>query len=44
MVLHALLPGMLERGYGRIVCVSSISAILGHMWTAPSSQGHFSVF
>jgi NAD(P)-dependent dehydrogenase (short-subunit alcohol dehydrogenase family) len=29
MVLHALLPGMLERGYGRIVCVSSISAILG---------------
>ena len=29
MVLHALLPGMLERGYGRIVCVSSISAVLG---------------
>jgi NAD(P)-dependent dehydrogenase (short-subunit alcohol dehydrogenase family) len=29
MVLHALLPGMLERGYGRIVCISSISAVLG---------------
>ncbi len=29
MVLHALLPGMLERGYGKIVCVSSISAVLG---------------
>jgi len=29
MLLHALLPGMLERGYGKIVCVSSISALLG---------------
>ena len=29
MVLHALLPGMLSRGYGKIVCVSSISAVLG---------------
>jgi NAD(P)-dependent dehydrogenase (short-subunit alcohol dehydrogenase family) len=29
MILRALLPGMLERGYGRIVCVSSISALLG---------------
>jgi len=29
MVLHALLPGMLERGYGKVVCVSSISATLG---------------
>lgn len=29
MVLHALLPGMLARGYGKIVCVSSISAVLG---------------
>src|SRR6202012_1441268 len=29
MVLHALLPGMLERGYGKIVCISSISAVLG---------------
>ncbi len=29
MVLHALLPGMLERGYGKVVCVSSISAVLG---------------
>lgn len=29
MVLHALLPGMLEHGYGKIVCVSSISAVLG---------------
>ncbi len=29
LVLHALLPGMLERGYGKIVCVSSISAVLG---------------
>jgi NAD(P)-dependent dehydrogenase (short-subunit alcohol dehydrogenase family) len=29
MVLHALLPGMLTRGYGKIVCVSSISAVLG---------------
>lgn len=25
----AVLPGMLERGWGRIVCVSSISAVLG---------------
>ena len=29
MVLRALLPGMLDRGYGKIVCVSSISALLG---------------
>lgn len=29
MVLHALLPGMLARRYGKIVCVSSISAVLG---------------
>jgi len=29
MVLHALLPGMVQRGYGKIVCVSSISAVLG---------------
>ena len=29
MLLHALLPGMLEREYGKIVCVSSISAVLG---------------
>lgn len=29
MLLHALLPGMVERGYGKVVCVSSISAMLG---------------
>lgn len=29
MLLHALLPGMVQRGYGRIVCVSSMSAVLG---------------
>ena len=29
LVLHALLPAMLERRYGKIVCVSSISAVLG---------------
>jgi len=29
MLLHALLPGMVERGYGKVVCVSSISAVLG---------------
>jgi NAD(P)-dependent dehydrogenase (short-subunit alcohol dehydrogenase family) len=28
-LLHALLPGMVERGYGKVVCVSSISAVLG---------------
>lgn len=29
MLLHALLPGMVSRGYGKVVCVSSISAVLG---------------
>lgn len=29
MLLHALLPGMIERAYGKVVCVSSISAVLG---------------
>lgn len=29
MLLHAVLPGMVERGYGKVVCVSSISAVLG---------------
>lgn len=29
MVLHALLPGMVARSYGKVVCVSSISATLG---------------
>lgn len=29
MVLHAVLPGMVERGYGRIVCISSMSAVVG---------------
>jgi NAD(P)-dependent dehydrogenase (short-subunit alcohol dehydrogenase family) len=29
LVLHALLPGMLQRGYGKVVCVSSMSAVLG---------------
>ena len=29
MVLQSVLGGMVERGYGRVVCVSSISAVLG---------------
>lgn len=29
MLLHAVLPRMLERRYGKIVCVSSMSAVLG---------------
>src|SRR5579875_2368825 len=29
MVLRAVLGGMVKRGYGRVVCVSSISAVLG---------------
>ena len=29
MVLHAVLPQMLAQGYGRIVCISSMSAVMG---------------
>jgi NAD(P)-dependent dehydrogenase (short-subunit alcohol dehydrogenase family) len=39
MVLHALLPGMLERGYGKVVCVSSISATFGQEMAAAYAAG-----
>ena len=34
-LLHLVLPDMVDRGYGKIVCVSSISAILGQENGAP---------
>jgi len=39
MVLKSLLPGMLERGYGKVVCVSSFSAVLGQEAGAPYASG-----
>jgi NAD(P)-dependent dehydrogenase (short-subunit alcohol dehydrogenase family) len=39
MVLKSLLPGMLARGYGKVVCVSSFSAVLGQEAGAPYASG-----
>jgi len=39
MLLHALLPGMISRGYGKVVCVSSISAVLGQESGAAYASG-----
>lgn len=39
MLLHALLPGMVSRGYGKVVCVSSISAVLGQESGAAYASG-----
>lgn len=39
MLLHALLPGMVARGYGKVVCVSSISAVLGQESGAAYASG-----
>ncbi|HLG87296.1 MAG TPA: SDR family NAD(P)-dependent oxidoreductase [Alphaproteobacteria bacterium] len=39
MVLKSVLPGMLARGYGKVVCVSSFSAVLGQEAGAPYASG-----
>ncbi|WP_411818218.1 SDR family NAD(P)-dependent oxidoreductase [Hyphococcus sp. DH-69] len=39
MVLHKVLPGMIERGYGKVVCISSISAVLGQEYGCAYASG-----
>lgn len=39
MCAHAVVGGMVERGYGKIVCVSSISAVLGQENGIPYATG-----
>ena len=39
MVLRAVLPGMIERNYGKVVCVSSVSAVMGQEIGSAYSAG-----
>lgn len=38
-LLHEVLPGMLRRGYGKVVCVSSVSAVQGQEGGAAYAAG-----
>lgn len=38
-LLHEVLPGMLQRGYGKVVCVSSVSAVQGQEGGAAYAAG-----
>jgi len=39
VLLHAVLPGMVRRGYGKVVCVGSVSAVQGQEGGAAYAAG-----